>query len=357
MKKCSLVRILIVVIMATGAYQAQAQDEYRDIAEYEKLGQCSMTFLDIDVGARSVGMGGVYTCIDNDVNAMFGNLAGIAGIKGGALSLSNTQWIADINQYGLAAAFGTGKFGTFGLSFVYFDNGELERTIPTKDLEVYPEGFYTDGTFTVNQWVAGLAYGRQITNKFSVGGQVKYCYEDLGTTDIKEPTFDDSTGLWTGYELIEDAENINGIVAFDFGTLYYFGLKDLRIGMSLRNFSQEVTYAFETFSLPINYRIAVAMNVLSLVPGIEHHDLQLSIATVSPYDGGERIHLGGEYKYLDLISFRAGYRSNTDVGAFSAGFGLSPNAFGSLGLQFDYAYSETDRAIGAIHRYTLGFSF
>ena len=60
MKKCSLARILIAAIVATGAYQAQAPDEYLDIAEYEKLGQSSMTFLDIDVGARSVGMGGVY---------------------------------------------------------------------------------------------------------------------------------------------------------------------------------------------------------------------------------------------------------------------------------------------------------
>jgi hypothetical protein len=316
-----------------------------------------MTFLDIDVGARNVGLGGAYTCVDNDVNALFGNLAGIAKIEGRALSLSNTQWIADINQYALAAAFGTQTLGTFGLSFVMFDNGEIERTIPTKDIELYPEGYFIDGSYAVNQWVAGLAYGRQVTDRFSVGGQVKYCYEDLGTADIKEPTYDDSTGLFSGYETVEDAENIQGVMALDFGTIYYFGFKDLRIGMSLRNFGESITYSFESFNLPMNYRISMAMNVLSLFEGLEHHELQIMLATASPYDGAERLHLGCEYMFADLIAFRAGYRSNTDIGAFSAGFGLSPIAFGSLGFQFDYAYSETDQAIGPIHRFSLGFSF
>lgn len=353
--KCSLVTIVIAGIIATGSYQAQ--DEYLDVREYKKLGQGSMTFLDIDVDARSVGMGGAYTCIDNDVNALFGNLAGIAKVKGGALSLSNTQWIANISQYAVAAAFGSDRLGTLGLSFIYFDNGELERTIPTKDLENYPEGFYTDGTFTVNQWVAGIAYGRQITDKFSVGGQLKYCYEDLGVTDIKEPAFDDSSGLFIGYELIEGAENKLGVLALDFGTLYYFGFKDLRIGMSLRNFSQGITYSFETFNLPITYRVAVAMNIFSLMPMMDNHNLQVSLATVSPYDGGERVHFGCEYIFADLIAFRAGYRTNTDIGAFSAGFGLTPKVFGSLKFNLDYSYSEADEAIGAISRFSAGFAF
>jgi hypothetical protein len=355
MKKCSLSTIIIAGILTIGTYHAQ--DEYLDVEEYEKLGQSSMTFLDIDIGARSVGMGGAYTCIDNDVNALFGNIAGIARLDGNALSLSNIQWIADINLYAVAAAITPGKLGTVGLSFIYIDNGDMVRTIPSKDSELYPEGFYTDGTFSVNQWVAGLAYGRQITDKFSVGGQLKYCYEDLGTTDIKEPTYDDSTGLFIGYELIEDAENVQGVLAVDFGTMYYFGFNDLRIGMSLRNFSQGVTYSFETFNLPIMYRVAIAMNVLSLVPGMDNHDLQVSFATASPYDGGERIHIGCEYKFFDLIAFRAGYMTNIEVGRLSAGFGLTPKAFESLNFHLDYSYSEADEAIGGISRFSLGFAF
>jgi hypothetical protein len=355
MKKRYLLSIIIAGLSTTGP--TFAQYEYRDVEEYERLGQCSMTFLDIDVGARSVGMGGAYSCIDNDVNAIFGNLAGIAKIEGGALSLSNTQWIADINQVAIAAAFGTPKLGTIGLGLIMFDNGDIERTIPTKDEMNYPEGYFIDGSYTVNQWVVGAAYARQITDKFSVGGQLKYCYEDLGATDIKEPTFDDSTGLFIGYETVEDADNIQGVLAFDFGTIYYFGLKDLRIGMSLRNFSQGVTYSFETFNLPITYRVAIAMNLFSLVPGLDSHNLQVTIATVSPYDGGERLQTGVEYILADLIAFRTGYRTNTDVGAFSAGFGLHPKAFGSLKLHLDYAYSETDQTLGPIHRFSLGFRF
>ncbi|UCD38024.1 MAG: PorV/PorQ family protein [Fidelibacterota bacterium] len=350
-------RTHIAIVFVSLILVIPARAQYQEPEEFKRLGQSSMTFLDIDVGARIVGMGGAYTCMDHDVTAMFGNPAGIAGIDGGALCLNNTRWIADINQYALAAAFGTPSLGTFGLSFMMFDNGRIERTIPTKDLENHPEGFLVDGSYTVNQWVVGLAYARQITNKFSVGGQIKYCYEDLGPTDIVQPTFDDTTGFFSGYETVEGADNIQGVFALDFGTIYYFGFKDLRIGMSLRNFSEAVTYSFESFNLPITYRIALAMNVLSLISDMENHNLQFTLATVSPYDGAERLQVGGEYTFADLISFRAGYKSNMDIGALSAGFGLSPKAFGTLNLRLDYAYSEADQSIGDIHRFSVGFSF
>ena len=160
-------RDVITTLVLTLLFLTTTQAQYTTPEEFKRLGQSSMTFLDIDVGARMVSLGGTYTCIDQDANAVFGNPAGIAKLKGGAVSLSNTQWIADINLYALAATFGAQKLGTFGLSFVMLDNGEIERTIPSKDIELYPEGYFIDGSYNVNQWVAGLAYGRQVTDKFS----------------------------------------------------------------------------------------------------------------------------------------------------------------------------------------------
>ncbi|MFB0515672.1 MAG: PorV/PorQ family protein [Candidatus Neomarinimicrobiota bacterium] len=347
-------RILLAVFLVTVfPFSSSAQEP----EEFERLGQCSMTFLEIDIGARAVGMGGAYTCMDNDINSIFWNPAGIAKIDGAALSLSNCQWIADINQYAFTAAYGTGAVGTFGVSFVYYDNGELERTIPTLDIENNPEGYYIGEPFRVQQWAAGIAYARQITDKFAVGGQLKYCYEDFGEMDIIVPVINDSTGYQEGWDKEAGSENREGVFALDFGTIYYFGFKDLRLGMSLRNFAQGVTYAFETFSLPLTYKVAIAMNVLSLIPQMDHHSLQVSFATVSPYDGGERIHLGCEYLFRNILALRGGYKTNTDTGALAAGFGLTPRAFGTLNLQFDYAYSEADKAFGAIHRFSVGFGF
>ena len=89
---------------------------------------------------------------------------------------------------------------------------------------------------------------------------------------------------------------------------------------------------------------------------MDSHDLQVSFSTVSPYDGGERVHIGTEYTLANILSLRAGYRSNLDTGAITAGFGLSPSAFG-LNLMFDYAYSSADAAFGSINRFSLGFAF
>lgn len=324
--------------------------------EFDRLGQSSFSFLDIEVGARPVAMGGAFTTMDNDVVSLFWNPAGIAKIKDGALSINHIQWIADINQYAFATAFGFGNIGTFGASFLMMDNGSIERTIPSEDIESHPEGFFVDGTFNVVQWAAGLCYARQITDKFSIGAQIKYVYENLGDADIAEPAFD-TTGAFSELTLIEDAKNRENAVAFDFGTLYYFGVKDLRIGMSYRNFGKRVTYAFESFNLPTIFKLSIAMNVLSLLPQMDGQELQVVLAAINPYDGGERIHLGAEYLFKKLLALRAGYRSNVDTGSYSVGFGLLPGAITGINLMIDYAYSDADKVFGSIHRFSFGFRF
>ena len=313
--------------------------------EFKKLAQSTMTFLNIDIGARAVGMGGASTCMDNDISALFWNPAGAAKIKGGVLSLNHSQWIADMKQYGLAVAYGTVNNGTFGGTLLLMDNGSIERTIPDP---TQPRGFFSDGTFTVSQWAAGLTYGRQLTDKFSVGGQVKYVFQDLGNTVIAI-TAEDTEGA--------DVKNSKSTMAFDFGTLYYFGFKDLRIGMTLRNFGRPVKYSFESFNLPITFKIGLAMNILSLFPDWQDNGFQLSMDAVIPYDQSEKLHFGGEYLFKNLLAIRMGFRSNTDTGAFSAGFGLSPGAFKGINLMIDYAYSEVDDAFNAVHRFSFGFTF
>jgi hypothetical protein len=315
--------------------------------EFEKLAQSTMTFLNIGVGARPVGMGGAFTCMENDVASLFWNPAGIAKIQGGAMSLNHTQWIGDTKLYGLAVAYGLGTLGTFGITFMGMDNGSIERTIPDPNS---PRGFYTDGTFTVSQWAGGIAYGRQLTDKFTVGAQVKYVYQDLGDADIV-----DWSSEATAYDTLENVENQKGTVAFDFGTIYYTGFKDLRIGMTFRNFSQSVKYSFESFNLPVTFRVGLAMNVLSLVPGMKDQALQVCVEAVHPYDHGERMHVGCEYLFKNLFALRAGYRTNSDTGALSAGFGLTPSFRNGPNFRIDYAYSTSEDVFNTIQRISFGF--
>lgn len=312
---------------------------------YERFAQTTMKFLVIDVGARPVSMGGAFTSVENDVTSLFWNPVGVAKIKGGALSLHHTQWFADMKQVAFAAAFGTVNMGTFGFTFMSMDNGSIERTV--HDPTSY-RGFVQDGTFTVNQWVAGVGYARQITDKFSVGGQVKYAFQDLGDIVIaKSPS--DTTG--------SKVTNQEGAVAFDFGTLYHFGFRDLRIGMNVRNFSRPVKYDVESFNLPLTLRVSLAMDVLGLFLKSQDHSFQVLSELVDAYDGHERIHFGGEYLFKNLLALRAGYRTNTDIGSLSLGFGLLPTLFPGINLRLDYAYSDAEEVFGFIQRLSIGFTF
>jgi hypothetical protein len=314
--------------------------------EFRRTGQSTMTFLSIDPVARSAGMGGASTSMDGDVNALFHNPAGMARMVGGAISLNNTQWLADTKQYSVAAGYAFEGVGTFGLSMMMMDNGDIPRTIPDGSRQ----GFHQDGTFRVTQLALGLGYARQITDKFSIGGHVKYAYQDLGPTDITWQVGSQQ------YDTLRNVKNDRGVVAIDFGTVYYPGFKDFRVAMTFRNFSTKVRYAYDDSQLPVVLRMGVAMNVLGMVPGAEGHSLQVSVEVAHPNDYSDRVYFGGEYSFQDLFHVRGGYQLNVDEGELSAGLGISQSVM-DINLKLDYAYTRYGEAFGAVHRLSVGFCF
>ncbi len=314
--------------------------------EFKRTGQSTMTFLSIDPVARSVGMGGASTSMDNDVNALFHNPAGMSRIIGGAISLNNTQWLADTKQYSIAAGYGFVGVGTFGVSLLMMDNGEIPHTIP----DASRQGFHQEGTFRVTQFALGIGYARQITDKFSVGGQVKYAYQDLGPTDITWQVVSQQ------YDTLRGVKNDRGVLAMDFGTVYYLGFKDLRVAMAFRNFATKIRYAYEDFQLPVVLRFGMAMNVLAAIPGVEDHSLQVSVEVAHPNDYSDRVYLGGEYCFQNFFYIRGGYQVNVDEGKLSAGLGITQSAV-EMVFKLDYAYTHYGEVFGAVHRLSVGFTF
>lgn len=311
--------------------------------DFKPLGQSTMTFLKIDPVARSVGMGEASTCMDNDVNALFHNPAGIAIVSGSAISLNHTKYIADMNIYSVAAVYNYALLGSFGASFLYMDNGEFNRTIP----DASERGYHLGDSFTANQFAIGIGYGRQITDKFSVGGQIKYVHQDLGPADIIEQTVE-------AIDTLTNTENKQGVFALDFGTIYYIGFKDLRVAMSFRNFGTSVEYSYESFQIPLLLRIGIAMNLLSMFSNMEGQSFEIAVEASRPNDYSERVNVGCEYSFRNLFYMRTGYRFNYDEGNFSAGFGLASTVT-NLNLKIDYAYSDYGDAFGAVHRVSFGF--
>ena len=317
-------------------------------ATMKKVAQAGMQFLKIGVGARAVGMGESYVAIGRDVNAIFWNPAGLAYVEDREVTFSHTNWIADISHEAFAAAWNFDKVGVFGVSLVSMNYGDLYYS--AVDFSSSNEFGYTGGrrfgggTFGVDEYAIGLAYSRSFTNKFSLGAQVKFVYQGLGN----------STVVVRGVE--EEIKNEVDALAIDIGTLYYTGIKDLRLGMSIQNFSKDLTYQLEAFQMPLTFRVGLAMNILSLWNMEESQNLTLSLDAIHPRDYTERIHLGAEYWMQDILAVRGGYKFNYDEESLTAGAGLK-YGMGNFKLLVDYSYTAFGEAFGSVHRFSFGMSF
>jgi hypothetical protein len=287
----------------------------------KKIAQTGMKWLSIPIGARASALGGAYTALANDLNAVFWNPAGVALTDGSHLSLSQTQWIADIQVNAGAVSVTDQSWGTFGFSIVAMDWGTFHRT-----KKVIDKPYYVDtGDFSPTDLAAGFFYGRRISSQFSFGAHIKYIHENLGTT---VEGLQDNPRIFTAKM---------SLFAFDIGTLYYTGFKDLRFGMSLQNFSQEKQYRIESFPLPLTFKFGIAMDVMSLFQTQSAHHVTLAVDAIHPRDFTERLHLGCEYSYRNKVFLRGGYKTNYDEEGLTAGAGVLVEV-NRMAVGIDYSY-------------------
>ena len=306
-------------------------------AVMKKLAQTGLQFLKIDMSPRAAAMGGSYMMVGVDATALFYNPAGIV-YSDNSLDFfaSQTEWAANISYMASALTKSIGNLGTFGVSVTYADYGDdIEGTIKTSDTK----GFENTGSVDVGAYAIGVGYGRQLTNKFSIGGQIKYVAQKLGNS-LQE----------TG---IEEENKVNGL-AYDFGTIFYPGFKSLRIGMVIRNYSAQLRYEEEDFQLPLTFSVGAAMDVLDLL-GEHENALLLSIDAAHPRDFTERLNMGGEFLFMDMIALRAGYKYNYDEEGLTLGAGLNYTLSG-LNVKIDYAYSPLSD-FDTVNRFSIGIGF
>lgn len=328
MKKITFLLIIIfLTIMCTPAYST-----------IKKVAQTGLQFLKVDVGARASAMGGAYMMVGEDASALFYNPAGIARMqsKMGIFS-SRTQWIADISYIALGAAYNLGNLGKIGISTITSDYGDVFGT----RLDDSEAGFVETGKLNVGAYAVGLTYAKALTDKFSVGGQVKYNSQQLGSS------------LLSNGETIDN--DVSGL-AYDFGTVFYPGFKSFRFGISIRNFSQQFKYEKQAFQLPLTFTIGAAMNLMDLVDSGSKNSLLLAIDALHPRDYTERLHLGLEYAFNNMFFFRGGYKVNYDEESFSVGIGFQQKLMLGSSIKIDYSFSDAG-VFDSVNRISFGITF
>jgi hypothetical protein len=338
MKKYTISIILIFTFLAANIGYAQ---------NYKKLAQAGFDFLSMSNDARASSLGEAVTSVEGTSSSMFYNPASMARLGGFSdVSLGRTNWIADINYLHGSVAINPfdGQFGVFGISAVYVDYGDFQRTIRSSSASA---GYLDMGTYKPYALAVGLGYAKALSDKFSLGANIRYAKQSLGADQIYTVATDGSYG--------KKDYSANTLV-YDFGVLYKTGFKSLNLGMDIKNFSQDVKYEKETFSLPMTLNIGISMNVFELLPNINQdvHSLLITANASHPRDYQEQIGIGGEYWFMKTVALRLGYVFPTDESGISAGLGLKQNISG-YDLGFDYSYTSFG-VFSDVHRFTLHFA-
>jgi len=306
-------------------------------AEFAPVGTAVAQFLEIGVGARAAGMGEAFTVVANDASAVFWNPAGLVDASDRNLFSSYNKWPADITFAGLAYSMKLGRVGTLAISGVYLMTDDMEVT--TIEMS---EG--TGEMFNLTNYAIGLTYARFLTDRVSVG---------LTTKMVSEDYFGYGYSTW----------------AIDLGTVYRTSFHGLKLGMAILHFAPEVRFSgtywdysdsenadkeknFETYSLPVNFRFGVSMNILEKA----NHKIMVAADMIHPNNNLEQYNLGLEYSFMKMFCLRGGYKINTDEAGLTFGAGARLGLSEALGITADYAYSDLGALKGA-HRVSIGVSF
>ncbi len=340
-KKWLFVTILIFALVCLPFQMGFAQ-------KVSRVGTAAATFLKIGVGARALAMGEAYTTQGGDVTATYWNPAGLALLTKNQFLFTHYNYIADIYFDYAAMAIPFSGFGTLGLFITYLGMPDIERTTIT-------EPYGTGEKVAASSFNMGLSFGKFLTDRFSIGGNIKYIQENLWHTSAK--TF-----------------------ALDVGLLYRTHFKNLTIGMCISNFGPGLQLAgrdllvqhdidplhdgnngninadlkTDVFSLPILFRVGASLNILRDVFAMQNNDLIFAVDAVHPNDNYEYLNLGMEYGFKQIIALRAGYRQTflkDREGGLTYGVGLNLHVKG-IGLKIDYALADFGR-LDVLNKFSL----
>jgi hypothetical protein len=277
--------------------------------------------LKLYANARAAGMGDAYSAVGNDLSAVFYNAAGITQVERYAVTASYLKWIVG-SQLGSFALGAKTNMATFGVNFTYFTTDQFEETTSAQ-----PSG--TGRMVTVGDMAAGLTIAKQVTDKLSVGGNLRWVKEDL---DLQS------------YSSID----------LDFGTLFYTGYRSTRLGMSLRNLGGDKDVIGQKARFPMVFNLSGAAEVYGNLG--DPVSVTVAIEQMFFTDSINRYHFGVETWIENMVALRGGYKTSYDSESWTLGVGLKQQ-LGDQTVTADFAYSKADALNENPFRFSLGLAF
>jgi len=335
--------ITIALILILAVFPMYAQN-------ISKIGTTAAGFLNIDVGARAVAMGSAFVTVSDDPTAVYWNPAGLANLTSTQAMFSHTNWLADITFNYAAVAVPLPGMGTVGASAVFLTMDDMEKTT----IEA-PMG--TGEMFGAGSYSFALSYSRKLTDRFAIGGNIKYVSERIYHSSANGVALDVGTLFETQFNGLTIGMNIS-----NYGTKMRMSGRDMLIQTdpdpSIGGNNPNIPSNMETtaFNMPLMFRVGVGMDVLK---GKGNSNLIVAVDALHPNDDVEYMNIGAEYTFNQLVSIRGGYKSmfkeDSEEG-LSLGGGLKYSVAGVSELRLDYAYVDFGR-LNNVQKFTLTLGF
>ncbi len=314
-----------------------------------KVGTTVGQFLKIGPSARAIGMGGAFTASGNDISLIHWNPAGLARMTANEAMFTHTKWLAGTNYDFVAVGIRIYNVGTLALMVSSFTSGDM--LVRTVDM---PDG--TGEKFNTADLMIGLSYARNLTDRFSIGGTVKYVHQRL----------------W---------HMTASTVAIDIGTLFTTPFYGIRLGASMSNFGPKMRldgrdikfandpdpteegnvefvnaqYEMLYYSIPLKFQLGVAKDFNFGA----NNRLTLAVDAIHPNDNYEAVNVGMELGLRDILFLRAGYKSlfqkDSEEG-LTFGLGVNYRLYSTVMFKFDFAYQDFG-VLDNVQRFTLGLRF
>lgn len=331
-----------------------------------KTGTTVAQFLLIEPSARAAAMGNTGVAMYDEVIAAYYNPAAIGQQSQHGLQFTHSLWLADIRYDYAAAVIQAGGIGNFFFSFTSLNSGEIAvRTVEQ------PLG--TGERYTVSNLALGLGYGRQLSDRFSLGLQLSFIQETIWHSSFQ--TF--AVNVGTVYRLSENGPRLGASIS-NFGMEAGYSGTDLRIRYDLNpdiygdNSSLPGEVFTEEYSLPVMFRVGLSWPVHLN----KNNQLLFAVDAYHPNDNTESMSLGAEWTLFNVLALRGGYQNlrAKDFDSFTDLITLNPtneNRDSEAGLtlgaglnvdienyvfRLDYSWGDYGR-LENTQRFSLGFSF
>ena len=305
----------------------------------------------IGIGARPIGLGKSFVGLADDVNAIFLNPAGLAGIKNWQVQTMSTRLLNVIDYVSFAGTYNT-DYGTFGLGYV--DASLSGSFVTTMELSEGGGGIVipvaAEESINYSSTVILLGYGsdaeRFLDNnymrwmnfdfmkKVSVGATLKIFSQGLTGGGITD-------GLSTGYD-VDLGALYKPLPYLSFGWNQVDALPASAGGKLTSGSGSEQT-------LPTTTKIGMALNVLgdNSLYGFSQPLIYLLDFDYMPLrsDYPTLIRTGMEWWPSSYLAIRFGLDQDVVGSDTNRGFNVDTNMCAGVGIQsngfkFDYAYHK-----------------